>query len=287
MTWTHFRATGVRTAVAVLALMPAAGRTAAQQPPTALRFAPVPGGRLEYEVRGEGEPVLLIHGALVADLLLPLAAEPALSHYQVIRLHRRGFAGSSPAGDTWSVAEDAADAAALLRYLGVSHAHVVGHSAGGFVALELAATHPELVQTLTLLDPPLSAFSRARRFERRIGGADSVLPFLLDKGGPGLRERMEVRLPGAIQQARRDERRFYAVEWVALGAWSFDSARARRVTAPVLFVSQEHGPSVDMTRQWWPRMEFVELKGATHLFPFEAPAATARAIARFLARHPM
>jgi pimeloyl-ACP methyl ester carboxylesterase len=270
-------------AIGLMAAVPAV----AQQPDTGLHYAPVPGGRLEYEVRGQGEPVLLIHGAIIADLLRPLAAEPALSHYRVIVLHRRGYAGSSSVGDTWSVEQDAADAAALLRYLGIARAHVVGHSAGGIVALELAAMFPERVQTLTLLDPPLLSFARARRLQPRTGGADSVEAFILGKGGPDLRAQLEARLPAAIQQARRDARRFSVAEWMALGAWSFDAAKARRVTAPVLFVSQHHVADVDTAREWWPTLEFVELQGATHLFPFEAPAATAGAIADFLSRHAM
>ena len=78
-----------------------------------------------------------------------------------------------------------------------------------------------------------------------------------------------------------------ALEWQALGAWTFDAARARQVSVPVLFVSQQHAATVDTVRKWWPGMEFVELEGETHMFPFEAPALTAGTIVRFLARHRM
>jgi pimeloyl-ACP methyl ester carboxylesterase len=285
MTWSHIRPDRVSLAVVAIALLlPQSGT--GQQPATRHQFAPVPGGQLQYEVRGQGEPVLLIHGAMIADLLLPLAAEPALSRYQVIRVHRRGYGGSSPAGDSFSVAQDAADAAALLRHLGVARAHVVGHSTGGIVAMELAAAFPDMVQTLVLLDPPLN-FTRPRTLQPRTGGADSVEAFVLAKGGPDFRTQLATRVPGALQQARRDERRFNVVEWTALGAWDFDETKARRITAPILFISQEHAATVDTAKGWWPQMEFVEFTGQTHMFPFEAPAATAQAIAGFLARHPM
>jgi pimeloyl-ACP methyl ester carboxylesterase len=263
-----------------------AGRVVAQQPDAGLRFAPVPGGRLAYEDRGQGEPVLLIHGAIVADLLRPLAAELATSGYRVIRVHRRGYGSSSPVGDTWSVGQDAADAAALLRYLSIARAHIVSHSAGGIVALECAATFPAMVQTLTLMDPPL-AFVQPQQLSPRTGGADAVEKFFLAKGAPDLRSRLDGELPGALQQARKDERRFNAVEWPALGAWSFDESRAHQVTAPVLFISQQRGATVETAQRWWPTMEFVELQGTTHMFPFERPVETARAIAPFLARHSM
>lgn len=49
---------------------------------------------LKYEVQGEGEPVLLIHGSILADAYLPFLKESALANYRLIRYHRRGFAGS-------------------------------------------------------------------------------------------------------------------------------------------------------------------------------------------------
>ncbi len=285
MSWNRLAIRDVCLAMVAIGLM-SVGSAVGQQPATGLQYAPVPGGRLEYEVRGHGEAVLLIHGALIADLLRPLSDEPALSGYRLIRVHRRGYAGSSAAGDSFSVAQDAADAAALLRHLGIARAHVISHSSGGIVAIEMAAAFPDMVQTLVLLDPPLG-FAQARSLRPRTGGADSVEAFLLNKGAPGLRGLLDAQLPGALQQARTDERRFNTVEWIALGAWKLDAARARRITAPILYISQERAATVDSATAWWPEMEFVEFPGQTHMFPIEAPAATARAIAGFLSRHPM
>jgi pimeloyl-ACP methyl ester carboxylesterase len=285
VTWNRLGRGGVCIVMLLLGLV-SVDRALGQQPTGSLQFAPVPGGRLAYEERGQGVPVLLIHGAIVADLLRPLAAELATSGYRVIRLHRRGYGSSSSVGDTWSVTQDAADAAALLKYLGIARAHIVGHSAGGIVALELAATFPKMVQTLTLMDPPL-AFVQPRQLSTRTGGADGVVKFFLGQGGPDLRSRLDVELPDAIQQAKKDEHRFNAVEWPALGAWAFDDTRAHQVTAPVLFISQQRGAMVDTAQRWWPTMQFVEFPGATHLFPFEMPVETAKVISRFLARHPM
>src|SRR5919112_2003314 len=53
---------------------------------------PVDGGELEYDVQGSGEPVLLIHGSILADAFTPLLAQPTLTdHYRLIHYHRRGF----------------------------------------------------------------------------------------------------------------------------------------------------------------------------------------------------
>src|SRR5262245_32652967 len=103
---------------------------------------------LEYEVNGAGEAVLLIHGALIADALLPLTREAALADaYRPIRYRRRGHGGSHPAG-AFSMQQQARDAQALLKHLGVARAHVVGHSLGGAIALQLALEAPSLVHSL-------------------------------------------------------------------------------------------------------------------------------------------
>src|SRR5918999_31115 len=98
----------------------------------------IDGIELEYEVTGNGEPVLFISPVL-ADGFAPLIAEPALSkHYQLIRYHKRGWVGSTHTDGPVSVEEHAADAAALLDHLGVRRAHLVGHSSGAAVAAKLA-----------------------------------------------------------------------------------------------------------------------------------------------------
>ena len=103
-----------------------------------LKRASVRGGELEYEVRGEGEPVLLIHGSHIAGAFLPFMADPALANYRQIRYHRRGFAGSTACEGSFSIAQQAADARALLRHMGLRRAHIVGHSYGGAIAFQLA-----------------------------------------------------------------------------------------------------------------------------------------------------
>src|SRR3954470_20977969 len=108
---------------------------------------------LEFDEQGSGDPVIFIHGSGPADSWLPVAAEPAVrDDYHVIRYHRRGSAGSSPVQGPVAVKHQAADCRALLDALGIPKAHVVGHSYGGAIALQLALDAPEAVQTLALFE---------------------------------------------------------------------------------------------------------------------------------------
>jgi pimeloyl-ACP methyl ester carboxylesterase len=96
------------------------------------------GVALEYETRGVGEPVALIHLSLYADSFAPLMDQPALAGYQLLRYHRRGYAGSARTAGPVTIADQAADLAGLLGCLGIRRAHVAGHSYGGLIALQLA-----------------------------------------------------------------------------------------------------------------------------------------------------
>jgi pimeloyl-ACP methyl ester carboxylesterase len=100
---------------------------------------------------------LLIPLSIVIDGLgRPLLAEPELaSRYRLIHYHRRGYMGSTLGSEPLITSRQAGDAAALLKHLGVRSAHVVGHSFGGLIALQLALDAPALVHSLALLEPSL------------------------------------------------------------------------------------------------------------------------------------
>src|SRR5262249_2146971 len=99
---------------------------------------------LEYEVRGAGAPVVLIHPGHFADWFTPLLDEPALrDHYRMLWYHRVGCAGSSHIACAVSLAQHAAHCRSLMRHVGIERAHVVGHSSSGNVALQLALEAPE------------------------------------------------------------------------------------------------------------------------------------------------
>src|SRR5215203_1543636 len=91
--------------------------------------AALDGVELEYEVRGTGEPLVLVHPGIFADWYDVLLAEPALAdRFRVVNYHRVGSAGSSHAPVPVSVPQHAAQCRALMRHVGIGRAHVVGHS---------------------------------------------------------------------------------------------------------------------------------------------------------------
>src|SRR5688572_15759667 len=96
------------------------------------------GVTLEYDVTGSGDPVLLISTGPIADSFLPLLSEKTLvERYRLITFRQRRLARSTDGPAPVTFAEHAADAAALLGHLGIRRTHVVGHSTGAAIALQL------------------------------------------------------------------------------------------------------------------------------------------------------
>lgn len=106
---------------------------------------------LFYDIKGVGEPLLLIAGFLCDHTYWSLLTPSLVKQYQVIRLDNRGMGQSSAPEDSYSIQEMANDAAALLDYLKIDKVHLAGHSMGGQIAQELTLAYPEKVKSLILL----------------------------------------------------------------------------------------------------------------------------------------
>jgi pimeloyl-ACP methyl ester carboxylesterase len=270
-----------------------------------MELAKVNGVELEYEVKGSGEPVLLIE-PVVPGALVPFLAAPALAdRYRLIRYHKRGWGGSTHTAPPVRIEDHAADAAALLDYLGVSRAHIAGHSSGGSVAMQLAFERPDLVHTLALLEPTLFAvpsapalFERAAPSMEAYGAGDhegAVVAFLSLVSGfdrDTCRRVMDENVPGSLAQTIRDADTFFGVELPALGAWGFGPDQAAVISQPVLSVLGRDTERLwvevaELLRAWFPQVEEVVVDGVGHFLQMQSPQPVARGLAAFFGRHPM
>jgi esterase len=146
--------------------------------------AQVNGIRLYYEERGEGAPILCIHGGGSTALMWADAVDELARLGRVIAYDRRGCTRSErpPRYESTSVAEQADDAAALLDALEATPAVVIGRSYGGALAIDLALRSPERVRALVLLEgdalglsPEGLEWTRAlRALLRDVAAADGV-----------------------------------------------------------------------------------------------------------------
>jgi pimeloyl-ACP methyl ester carboxylesterase len=268
-----------------------------------METAKVNGVELEYEVIGSGEPVLLISPVL-ADGFLSLLSEPALAdHYQLIRYHKRGWVGSTRTPQPVSIADHADDAAALLRHLGISRAHIAGHSSGAAVAAQLALDRPDTVHTLILLELSLLSVPSGEAFFQQAGPAfaahgngdheGALAIFMSAVSGVDwetCRAELDERLPGSVAQAIKDADTFFGVELPSLTQWQFGPEQAASIHCPVLSVvgAQTQPLWVDVAdflRASLPHVEECTIDGVGHLLHIQRPEPVARAMAEFLGRN--
>ena len=122
---------------------------------TTTGFADMNGGKLYYEVAGDGQPLVLIHGGLVNSRLWDDQFEVFAQHHRVVRYDVRGFGQSSPPTQPYS---NHADLKALLDFLSIDKAAVLGLSMGGAIAIDFALTCPERVTALIPVAAGLSGY---------------------------------------------------------------------------------------------------------------------------------
>jgi pimeloyl-ACP methyl ester carboxylesterase len=272
------------------------------------------GVELEYEVRGNGEWVVLIHAGVFADWFKPLLEETSLNeHYRMLSYHRVGYAGSSRLSGPVSIAQHAAHCRSLMRRLGIERAHIVGHSSGGNIALQLALDAPDVVRSLCLLEPALLAAPSGPQAGAAVIGSATDLGLVMQRyaagdkagaldifmrgvSGPDYQVILEQSLPaGAFEQAVADADTFFGQELPELRRWSFTREDAGRVTQPVLAVigakstevTPVFGKRQELLLSWLPNVEAFVLPDATHLLHAQNPGGMARGLAAFFARHPL
>lgn len=274
--------------------------------PAPAQKANVNGTELAYITHGTGEPIVCIHGAILADTFLPLMAQPALAEgYQLIAYHRRGYGGSAPTTPPSSLVDQAADCRALLEHLGIARAHVIGHSSGALIALQLALDAPHTVQSLILLEPGVLPVPSAEQFIQQViepaarsysAGDKATVVDTFSRGvfGEQYRPIIERVLPvGVWNQAIADLDTVFQIELPAIQQWQFTREDAARIEPPALSVVGAESGSVigifpeahRLMLEWLPNVEEYVLPGATHLLQMMNPQDLAAATAVFCARH--
>lgn len=114
---------------------------------------PVEDVEIEFTARGQGEAMFLVHAGVFGDWFRLVGEQTLLDgFFRVIRLRRVGYGRYQPTRHL-TVHDHARQAAALADRLGLERIHWVGHSSSCQIGLALALERPELVRSLTLLEP--------------------------------------------------------------------------------------------------------------------------------------
>jgi pimeloyl-ACP methyl ester carboxylesterase len=120
-------------------------------------YAAVNGLEMYYEVHGEGEPLVLLHGAYMTIDAMGEVVPALAESRQVIAVELQGHGRTADIDRPLTYEQLADDVAALLRHLVIEEADIFGFSLGGSVALQVAIRHPEVVRKLVVASSSYSS----------------------------------------------------------------------------------------------------------------------------------
>lgn len=117
-------------------------------------YAPVNGLELYYEVRGAGEPLILLHGGVTGIMMFGPNLPELARGRKLIAVELQGHGRTADTDRPMSFEAMADDVAGLMQHLGIKKADLMGLSLGGGVALQAAFRHPDLVRKLVVVAAP-------------------------------------------------------------------------------------------------------------------------------------
>lgn len=103
-----------------------------------------------YEIHGEGEPLVLLHGAGLETSSVGPLIQMFTSKYKVVSIDNRGVGRTDKPDELYSIEMMAEDTVGLLSAVGIKKAHFIGSSMGGRIAQVIAVRYPEMVRGLIL-----------------------------------------------------------------------------------------------------------------------------------------
>lgn len=204
------------------------------------------GVRIAYEIRGEGEPLVLVHGLAYDRRGWGRFPDLLAERYSVVLVDNRGVGESDAPPGPYTVAQMAEDVLRVLDDAGIERTNLFGVSLGGYIAQELALTRPERIEKLVLCSTAVggpraypmpeatqAVFARYPLMEREAGLRMFVESSLGERGVRELPELVEEILRYRLERAPTVE------AWLAqaaAGAAFVDDDRVAAIEQPTLVV---------------------------------------------------
>lgn len=254
--------------------------------------AQVNGTRLRYEMKGEGDPLVLIHGFTLSLEMWDSQIEALRQGYRVIRYDLRGFGRSElPDGEPYRHAEDLA---ALLDYLDIPKASLLGCSMGGGIALDFALTFPQRTRALILFDSALGGFPYSAEFSSTMAAIHAQGKSSIEAARQLWLEHpmfVPVLQSPAAQPFRQMVQAYSGWHWANPDSTRrYDPPAAKRIgeiQAPTLVIIGERDIAdmraiADTLAAGIPAAQKVELPGVGHMANLENPTLFNQTVLEFL-----
>ena len=250
--------------------------------PTAGKYVDVNDIKVYYEIYGEGEPLLLLHGNSGSIESFSYQIPELSKHFKVIAVDSRAQGRTSDSEQEITYSLMASDMSELIDKLNLGMVNVVGWSDGGNIGLELAFAHPEKVLKVV-------TFGANYTFENLMAPADSVV---MDPNDPLIIKTsdMRKRYRTAIERLSPDIQRIPIIKKKLedlMGKYpKFTLDQLKTINVPFLIVAGDHDViSLDQTIALFsnlPKSQLFIVPHASHIVPAENPDLINSEVVRFL-----
>ncbi|MGH2794978.1 MAG: alpha/beta fold hydrolase [Actinomycetota bacterium] len=239
------------------------------------------GLRTYYEVSGEGEPLILLHGGMMTAETFDMQTPALASKYKVYLPERRGHGRTPDVEGPFTFEAMANDTIAFMDAVGLDSANLVGWSDGAIVAMTVAVRRPERVRKLVYIG------ERVTRDGLRPEAIEALNAMTLETAPPMAQQLYAVSPDGPEHFPVVFEK--LKTLWV--GESGLELSDLKAVTAPALvllgdddLITPEHGAAVQRAL---PDAQLAVVPGASHALVFEKPDLVNRLILDFLGdQHP-
>ena len=249
-----------------------------------------------YEVTGQGEPLLFIHGLASSSRSWKKQVPFFARHYRVITFDIRGHGRSDrPLREPYSIKLFATDTVELMKAIGIESAHVVGFSMGGMVGFQLAVDVPEMVTSLVAVnccpEGSMRTFNDGIECFRHI----FLLPFngMRNKGQNGVKQPEQASdrkgpPQSVIQRMAVNNKLAYANAFGALVKWSVAN-RLSTIGCPTLMIASDADfVPVSIKAGYASKMpdaQLVVIRNARHATPREQAEEFNAMLLEFMLKH--
>jgi 3-oxoadipate enol-lactonase len=247
---------------------------------------------LYYEVAGQGDPLLLIHG--LGSSTRDWEAQKAFfaPTYQVVVFDVRGHGQSDKPPGPYTMTQFAVDTAGLLDSLNVGPTHVVGISMGGMIAFQLVVTRPDLCRSLVIVNSGPELLIRSFSDRLRLWQRFLIVRLLgMRKMGEVLSQRLFPKPEHApvretfVRRWAENDPRAYLDAMRALVGWSV-SDQLDKIVCPSLIVASDNDYTPLALKEAYigrmPDARLAIMDDSRHAVPLERPAEFSTLLAEFL-----
>lgn len=265
-----------------------------------LQQVEVDGVKLRYKVEGQGPPLLLIHSHFYTMRQWQPWVEMLQDQFTIIRydLTSHGLTGPDPTKD-YSRARASELVDGLLNHLGVDKVSIAGSSTGGAIAFYYAATRPERVSNLVIINAPGMPKVSNKYMERGLPSWGGYIFYLLPESifrafleSPVIDKSLIT--DGSVHEFhemyRREGNRM--AEFYRMSNWEKADAAPvlAKVTAPTLIMWGEKNPQLPLehVQQFTERLinaervESIVYPNIGHVIPLEIPEQSALDVKAFI-----